>query len=110
MDIIKNLEALIARGQDSALIRYSLASEYCREKKFENAITHLVRAVELDPHYSAAWKLYGKVLSKIHRINDAIQAFEQGIAVAEKRGDIQAVKEMKVFLNRLKKNRGSAGA
>jgi tetratricopeptide (TPR) repeat protein len=106
MDIIKNLETLIARGQDSALIRYSLGNEYWREKKFANAIAHLGRAVELDPQYSAAWKLYGKVLSENNRINDAIQAFEQGIAVAEKKGDIQAVKEMKVFLNRLKKNRG----
>lgn len=103
MDIIKNLEAIIANGQDSALIRYSLGNEYRREKKFANAITHLARSVELDPHYSAAWKLYGKVLSENNQVNDAIKAFEQGIAVAEKKGDIQAVKEMKVFLNRLQK-------
>lgn len=103
MDIIKNLEALIAKGQDSALIRYSLGNEYRREKKFANAIVHLARAVELDPGYSAAWKLYGKVLSENNQINDAIMAFEQGITAAEKKGDIQAVKEMRVFLKRLKK-------
>jgi len=103
MDIIKNLETLIAKGQDSALIRYSLGNEYRREKKFTNAITHLARAVEQDPDYSAAWKLYGKVLTENNQINDAIRVFEQGITVAEKKGDIQAVKEMKVFLNRLQK-------
>lgn len=110
MGIIKNLEALIVKGEDSALVRYSLGNEYRREKKFAEAVSHLARAVELDPHYSAAWKLYGKILSENNRINDAIKAFEQGIAVAEKKGDIQAVKEMKVFLNRLIRNRGPAGA
>ncbi len=33
--------------------------------------------------------------------DDAISAFEKGIEVAEGRGDIQAAKEMKVFLKRL---------
>jgi tetratricopeptide (TPR) repeat protein len=103
MDIIKNLEALIAKGQDSALIRYSLGNEYRREKKFTNAIAHLAQAIALDPEYSAAWKIYGKVLSENNQVNDAIKAFEQGITVAEKKGDIQAVKEMQVFLNRLQK-------
>lgn len=103
MDIIKNLEALIAKGQDSALIHYSLGNEYRREKKFTNAITHLARAVELKPGYSAAWKMYGKALSENNQINDAIKVFEQGITVAEKKGDVQAAKEMKVYLKRLKR-------
>ena len=103
MDIIKNLEALIAKGQDSALIRYSLGNEYRREKKFANAIAHLARAVELESGFSAAWKMYGTALSENNQINDAIKAFEQGITVAEKKGDIQAAKEMKVYLKRLKR-------
>ncbi|MBM2829419.1 MAG: repeat-containing protein [Gammaproteobacteria bacterium] len=103
MDIIENLEKLLAQGQDNALIHYSLGNEYLREKDFVEAIKHLIRAVELDPDYSAAWKLYGKVLAGNNQINDAIKAYEKGISVAEKKGDIQAAKEMKVFLKRLKK-------
>ena len=103
MDIITNLESLIAKGQDSALIRYSLGNEYRREKKFTTSIVHFARAVELDPGYSAAWKLYGKVLAENNQVADAIKAYEQGIAVAEKKGDIQAAKEMKIYLKRLKR-------
>lgn len=103
MDIIKNLESLLHREQDNALIHYSLGNEYLRAKKFPEAIRHLNRAVELDPGYSAAWKLYGKALSGNNRINEAIKVFEKGMAVAEKKGDVQAAKEMKVFLKRLKK-------
>ncbi len=102
MDIIKNLETLLRRGQDNALIRYSLGNEYARAKKFTEAIKHLDRAIELDPGYSAAWKLYGKALAGNSQFNEAIKAYEKGIAVAEKKGDIQAAKEMKVFLKRLK--------
>lgn len=102
MDIIKNLETLLTRGQDNALIRYSLGNEYVRAKKFTEAIRHLDRAIELDPDYSAAWKLYGKALAGNNQFNEAIKAYEKGIVVAEKKGDIQAAREMKVFLKRLK--------
>jgi len=102
MDIIKNLESLLARDKDNALIRYSLGNEYTRAKKFAEAIKHLGRAIELDPEYSAAWKLYGKALSGNNQFNEAIKAYEKGIIVAEKKGDLQAAREMKVFLKRLK--------
>jgi len=103
MDIIKNLETLLKKEQDNALIHYSLGNEYLRAKKFAESIKHLHRAVELDPDYSAAWKLYGRALTENNRINEAIKAYEKGIAVAGKKGDIQAAKEMRVFLKRLKK-------
>ena len=93
---------MIIKGQENALIHYSLGNEYVRSKKFAVAIKHLGRAIELDPGYSAAWKLYGKALTGNNQFNEAIKAYEKGIIVAEKRGDIQAAKEMKVFLRRLK--------
>ncbi len=102
-DIIKNLEAMLDRGQDNSLLRYSLGNEYFRLKKLETAASHLHKAIELDPNYSAAWKLYGKVLEANQQYNDARKTFEKGIVVAEKKGDIQAAKEMKVFLKRLTK-------
>ena len=36
----------------------------------------------------------------------AAKAYAQGIAVAEARGDVQAAKEMRVFLRRLEKSAG----
>jgi Tfp pilus assembly protein PilF len=99
--IINNLEAMLEKDQDSALLRYSLGNEYLKEKNFEAATAHLAKAVELDPDYSAAWKLYGKALVENDQIETAIKAYETGIKVAEKKGDIQAAKEMKVFLKRM---------
>jgi len=95
------LETMLAAGKDNALLRFTLGSAFIRHKKFQQAIEHLSRAVELDPEYSAAWKIYGKALEQDGQINEAIKAFKIGIKVAEKKGDKQASKEMSVFLNRL---------
>ena len=100
---IDNLESLLAKGQDNALLRYSLGSEYLKEQNIILAITHFAKAVELNPHYSAAWKGYGKALTEGEQWLQAIEVYQQGIKVAEQRGDQQAVKEMNVFLKRLKK-------
>jgi hypothetical protein len=59
--------------------------------------------VEFDHGYSAAWKSLGKALAGAGKNPRAIEAYETGIEVAEKKGDVQAVKEMRVFLNRLRK-------
>jgi tetratricopeptide (TPR) repeat protein len=102
MGIIDNLQAMLKRGQDSALLRYSLGGEYLKADDLEQALLHLAEAVRLDPGYSAAWKLYGKTLSALGRHAEAIEAFDRGIEVAESKGDIQAAKEMKVFRKRVK--------
>jgi len=103
MSLIENFEKMLAAGQDSALLRYSLGSACYKDGRLGAAIEHLASAVQQDPGYSAAWKLYGKALADADRPEAAIEAYRQGIAVAEKNGDIQAAKEMRVFLKRLEK-------
>ncbi|MBK5941072.1 tetratricopeptide repeat protein [Halochromatium roseum] len=100
MGIINNLESMRARGQDSALLRYSLGNEYLKQEQAEQAIEHLAEATRQDPNYSAAWKLYGKALTQASRYAEAIEALNRGIEVAETKGDAQATKEMRVFLKR----------
>lgn len=100
MSIIDNLEAMRARGQDSALLRYSLGNEYLKQGQTDEAIDHLAEAVSQDPGYSAAWKLYGKALTQAGRSVEAVEALRRGIEVAEDKGDAQAAKEMRVFLKR----------
>lgn len=103
MSILDNLEAMLKRGQDSALLRYSLGAEYLKADESAQALGHLAEAVRLDPGYSAAWKLYGKALLATARHADAIAAFDRGIEVAESKGDVQAAKEMKVFRKRARR-------
>jgi predicted Zn-dependent protease len=103
MATVASLEAMLARGQDNALLRYSLGNEYLKLGQFDKAVEHLQKAVAHDPKYSAAWKFLGHALVEANRGGEAIAAYEEGIRVAEARGDLQAAKEMTVFLKRLRK-------
>ena len=96
---------LLDAGKDGALLRYSLGNEYAKIHDAENAGIHLRRAVELDPEYTAAWKLLGRALAESGHAAEALAAFAAGIEVAGRRGDKQAQREMQVFAKRLQKPR-----
>lgn len=103
---LENFLALLARGRDDALLRFSIGNEYLKHGDPVSAAEHLRRAVEHDPKYSAAWKLLGKALADAEAWREALAAYQQGIAVAEARGDKQAAKEMGVFARRIEKQLG----
>jgi tetratricopeptide (TPR) repeat protein len=102
-------EKMLAAGKDGALLRYSLGNELLKAGEADAALAHLAKAVELDPRYTAAWKLYGRALADAGRVDDAIAAYRRGIEVAEARGDKQAGKEMTVFVRRLERARAAGG-
>jgi uncharacterized protein HemY len=101
--IIQNLEKMLASGKDSPLLRFSLGNEYFKLQDFSHAADHLRQAVTLDPNYSAAWKILGKTLSEMGNLQEALDVYRQGIAIAEQKGDKQASKEMTVFAKRVEK-------
>ncbi|MHB0972871.1 MAG: tetratricopeptide repeat protein [Thiobacillus sp.] len=105
-DPLENFLAMLAGGRDNALLRYSLGNEYLKLGDAAQAAEHLRRAVEHDPKYSAAWKLLGRALTDAEAWSEALAAYQQGIAVAEARGDKQAAKEMGVFARRIEKQLG----
>lgn len=105
---LANLLKLLGGPRDGALLRYSLGNEFLKAGDMAQAIEHLREAVRRDPAYSAAWKLLGKALTDDGRTDEALAAYREGIAVAEKKGDVQAAKEMKVFSRRLEKFRQAA--
>jgi Tfp pilus assembly protein PilF len=103
MSQIDTFKSILEKGNDNALLRFSLGNEYFKAADFEQAIIHLEKAIEFNQTYSAAWKLYAKTLSKNKQNTEAIKAYERGINIAKSNGEIQAVKEMRVFLKRIKK-------
>lgn len=102
---IETLERMLAAGKDSALLRFGLGKSWLNAGDPVRAATHLGRCVVLDPDYSAAWKLLGKALLAMDNEDGAAHAWQQGIDAATARGDLQASKEMAVFLNRLSRKR-----
>jgi len=107
---IDSLLGLLSQGRDSALLRYSLGTEYLAAAEPALAAEELGRAVSRDPEYSAAWKGLGRALALLGDEDGAADAWRQGIEVAERLGDVQAAKEMRVFLRRTeRRERGEGG-
>ena len=102
MPVRERLEALLASQGESAVLRFSLGMA-CLDDDPTAAVVHFQRAVTLDQEYSAAWKQLGRAHGACGDSGAAINAYRQGILVAERRGDLQAAKEMHVFLKRLER-------
>jgi len=108
--VVANLERLLGGPRDTPLLRFSLGHEYLKIGEAGRAAEQLREAVTRDPEYSAAWKLLGKALAEANRPAEALEAYRAGIAVAERRGDKQAAKEMSIFARRLEKSLGGGEA
>lgn len=106
MGLRQNLELMLQRGQDSPLLRFSLGNECLKEGDLIAAISHLRHAVELNSGYSAAWKRLGEAHAKAGSAESAAAVYRRGIDVATAQGDLQAAREMTVFLNRLQRTGG----
>ncbi len=100
---IAALQAQIGGSRDGALLRYALARALLEAGHDESAINALREALQFDAGYSAAWKELGRALHKCGDNEAAAEVFRKGMAVAEKRGDVQAGKEMRVFLRRIER-------
>ncbi len=108
MSTLENFERMLAQGRDGGLLRYSLGNEYLKAGKPAEAAVHLRAALLLEPNHSASWKLLGKALAESGDLVGALDTYQQGITVAEAKGDLQAAKEMTVFARRIDKQLAGA--
>lgn len=105
-DRIHRLRGQIGGPRDGALLRFSLGHALHAVGDAAAATVALREALAFDAGYSAAWKLLGRSLLDQADPTGARDAWMQGIAVANARGDVQAAKEMTVFLRRLDRGTG----
>jgi tetratricopeptide (TPR) repeat protein len=81
---ITRFEQLLAAGKDGALLRFALGQEYLKLGDAARASMHLRQAVAFDAGYSAAWKLLGQSLGAEGRTDEALAAYRNGIAAADR--------------------------
>ena len=103
MSTVESFEAMLTKGMDGDMLRFSLGNAYWKQQNFNAAITHLQKAVEFNNDYSAAWKTLGRVLVDADRLDEASVAYLSGLEAAERKGDKQTAKEITVFIKRLNK-------
>jgi predicted Zn-dependent protease len=101
--LVERLQAQLGGPRDGALLRYSLGHALLAGGDAAGAVRELRAALGFDESYSAAWKALGQASLAAGDAGAAAEAWTRGIAAATARGDVQAGKEMTVFLRRLQR-------
>jgi len=91
---------------DDPVVRFGLAGAYLDAGQPVNAADEYREAIRLKPDYSAAHRGLGRALERAGRLEEARAAYQQGLEVAARTGDLQTGKEIEVFLRRLEKTLG----
>lgn len=80
---------------------FGLGSIYLELGRYEEALPPLQTLVEKYKNYSSAYLLLGKTLEKLSKVDETIEIYRRGIAVASKNGDLMPLKDMQNRLNQL---------
>ena len=102
-DRIAEFKEVAEEMPDDPVVRFGLAGAYLDAGQPENAVEEYRETIRLKPDYSAAPRGLGRALERAGRIPEAIAAYQQGLEVATRNGDLQTVKEIDVFLRRLER-------
>jgi len=98
---IKRLRDLAESEPDDSLTQFLLGRELMEVKEFEEATQAFEKSVQLNPQYTAAYRYLGDSHRLAGNLARAREIYEAGITVAQATGDLQAGKEMQVFLKKL---------
>lgn len=98
---IKQLESLIEIDPRDDDLPFLLGKALFDVRRFDEAVDRLASAAQRNPRLAAVRRFWGEALREAGRPEDAMRAWNEGIALSEQTGDLQAGKEMKVLLKRL---------
>lgn len=92
------LEEFVSKKPDDAFSRYGLAMECMNAGDAAAADNHFRTLLQNDAEYVPAYLMYGQLLAREGRKEQAKQVLSDGIAAAAKKGDQHARSEMEALL------------
>jgi len=95
------LEEFVAQKPDDAFSRYGLAMECVNSGDPSAADIHFRSLLQRNADYIPAYLMYGQLLARESRNDEARQVLSNGMAAAAKKGDDHARSEMESLLNEL---------
>ena len=106
MDRIETLKRMVEKNPDDELAGFLLGKECIHAKRYPEAIEALEKCISAKADYTAAYRTLGDAYRLAGDLLKAATVYEKGIEVATLTGDLQAGKEMQVFLKKIEKGRG----
>jgi Fe-S cluster biosynthesis and repair protein YggX len=86
---------------DNELGHFRLGQLLMEGEEYEDAIQSFRRTLELSPHFSKVYQLLADCLIRQDRRDDAVKVLQEGVAVAEERGDNMPREAMVKMLGQL---------
>lgn len=98
---LKQLLEYLDQGSTDPFIRYAIATEYVKQGALETALNHfnILRTAHGD--YLGTYYQVGKLLEEMDRKQDAMEAYQQGISLAQKQGNLKTLAELRGALQNL---------
>jgi tetratricopeptide (TPR) repeat protein len=94
----QQIQEMLADDPNDPFLRYGLAMELVSEGATEEAVRCFRELLGATPDYIPAYLQAGQALVRLGRTEEARTLFQEGIAAAQKKGDLHARDEMQGFL------------
>ncbi len=95
------LEEFVEKSPGDAFSRYGLAMECMSSGDAAAALRNFALLLEQNANYIPAYLMYGQLLVRESRAEEAKQVLSKGISAATKAGDQHAASEMEALLSEL---------
>jgi tetratricopeptide (TPR) repeat protein len=86
-------------------MRYAVALEYVANRKYQLGVHYLQQIIKMDRHYVPAYHQLGLILAQMKKRDEAVAILQQGIKIAEEKGDQVERNEMEDLLHDLRRPR-----
>lgn len=101
-DRIAALESMMRRNELDPRPRFGLAAEYEKQGNWKKVVEHLTAYLRLTDDQGNAWGRLGRALRQLQRTDEAIAAYEKGIAAARRNNHPSMAEEFEEVLEGLR--------
>ena len=101
MDRIAMLKEILAQNPRDTLASYGLAMEYSNSGQVEDALSEFGSLLATNPDYAAGYFMAAQMLAREGREDEARKMLRDGIAAAQRTGNLHAQSEMEELLREL---------
>ena len=91
---LQKLQKMLEAEPNDTFLLYAIALEMKKAEQLPAALEYLTRVIAIDPGYCYAYHQKGLVYEQQGDLNSAKQAYREGIAAAERKGDAHARDEI----------------
>jgi len=95
------LKEILAQNPRDTLARYGLAMEYSNSGQVEDALSEFGSLLATNPDYAAGYFMAAQMLAREGREDEARKMLRDGIAAAQRTGNLHAQSEMEELLREL---------